>query len=88
MDKKIVSDVVKALISITGTARASVSNALGKKPQGLNDQLARGSFSGTDLAVIAAACGVRLAFVDNRNNVLVTFPSPVEEDQDEEQTTK
>ena len=88
MDKKIISDVVRGLLGRTGTARPVVADALGKKVQGLNDQLARGSFSGTDLAVIAAACGVRLAFVDNRNNVLVTFPSPVEADQDEEQTTK
>ena len=81
MDKKIISDVVKALISITGTARASVSNALGKKPQGLNDQWARGSFSGVDLATIAAACGVRLAFVDNNNNVVVSFPAPDDQQQ-------
>lgn len=88
MDKRIISDVVKGVINRTRTTRAAVAAALGKKPQGLNDQLARGSFSGVDLATIAAACGVRLAFVDNRNNVLVTFPSPVEADQDEEQTTK
>ena len=88
MDKRIISDVVKALLSITRTQRARICQALGKKPQGLSDQLARGSFSGVDLATIAAACGVRLAFVDDNNNVVITFPGPVEADQDEEQTTK
>ena len=80
MDKRIISDVVKGLISRTGTARASVALALGKKSQGLNDQLTRGSFNGVDLAIIAAACGVRLAFVDSNNNVVVSFPAtdPVE----------
>ena len=81
MDKKIISDVVKALFSITRTQRAIICQALGKKPQGLSDQLARGSFSGVDLATIAAACGVRLAFVDDNNNVVITFPGPVEDDQ-------
>lgn len=78
MDKRIISDVVKALINRTRTTRAAVAAALGKKPQGLNDQLARGSFNGVDLATIAAACGVRLAFVDDNNNVVIPFPAPVE----------
>ena len=78
MDKRIISDVVKALINRTRTTRAVVAAALGKKPQGLNDQLTRGSFNGVDLATIAAACGVRLAFVDDNNNVVIPFPAPVE----------
>ena len=78
MDKRIISDVIKALISITRTQRAIICQALGKKPQGLSDQLSRGSFSGVDLATIAAACGVRLAFVDDNNNVVITFPDPAE----------
>ena len=81
MDKRIISDVVKALISMTRTTRAAVAAALGKKPQGLNDQLTRGSFNGVDLATIAAACGVRLAFVDNNNNVVVSFPAPDDQQQ-------
>ena len=84
MEKKVISDVVKGLISRTGTARTRVALALGKKVQGLNDQLTRGSFNGVDLATIAAACGVRLAFVDNNNNVVVSFPAPApDDDQDE-----
>ena len=85
MDKRIISDVVKALFSITRTQRARICQALGKKPQGLSDQLARGSFSGVDLATIAAACGVRLAFVDDNNNVVITFPGPAD-DQDKQKT--
>ena len=85
MDKKIISDVVKALFNITRTQRAIICQALGKKPQGLSDQLARGSFSGVDLTTIAAACGVRLAFVDDNNNVVITFPGPVE-GQDKQKT--
>ena len=85
MDKRIISDVVKALFSITRTQRARICQALGKKPQGLSDQLARGSFSGVDLTTIAAACGVRLAFVDDNNNVVITFPGPVD-DQDKSTT--
>ena len=81
MDKRIISDVVKALISMTRTTRAAVAAALGKKPQGLNDQLTRGRFNGVDLATIAAACGVRLAFVDNNNNVVVSFPAPDDQQQ-------
>ena len=85
MDKRIISDVVKALFSITRTQRARICQALGKKPQGLSDQLARGSFSGVDLTTIAAACGVRLAFVDDNNNVVITFPGP-QEGQDQTKT--
>ena len=85
MDKRIISDVVKALFNITRTQRARICQALGKKPQGLSDQLARGSFSGVDLATIAAACGVRLAFVDDNNNVVITFPGPVD-DQNKQKT--
>ena len=85
MDKRIISDVVKALLNITRTQRARICQALGKKPQGLSDQLARGSFSGVDLATIAAACGVRLAFVDDNNNVVITFPGPVD-DQEQKKT--
>ena len=81
MDKRIISDVVKALFNITRTQRARICQALGKKPQGLSDQLARGSFSGVDLATIAAACGVRLAFVDDNNNVVITFPAPDDQQQ-------
>ena len=85
MDKRIISDVVKAIIGRTRTQRAIICQALGKKPQGLSDQLSRGSFSGVDLATIAAACGVKLAFVDSNNNVLVTFPGPAEV-QDQQKT--
>ena len=75
MNKLVISDTVRSLISYTRTPRVKISDALGKKPQGLSDQLARGSFNGLDLIKVAQACGCRLAFVDDNSKVIVPFPA-------------
>ena len=75
MDKKQISNVVKAILNITGTSRQDIAVALGKKPQGLSDQLQRGSFSAVDLIAIAERCGAHLAFVDRNGKAIVTFPA-------------
>ena len=80
MSKQVLSNTVRALLSQTSTPRVKVSDALGKKPQGLADQLARGSFNGLDLIKVAQACGCRLAFVDDNSKVLVPFPAPSKND--------
>lgn len=82
------TNVVKYLIDQKGVSRQQLAQAFNTTMPGIANKFTRGSFDWHDLTVVAAACGVRLAFVDNRNNVLVTFPSPVEADQDEEQTTE
>ena len=82
------TNVIKYVMSEKGVTRQQLAAALNTSLPGISNKFVRGSFDWHDLTVVAAACGVKLAFVDSNNNVLVTFPSPVEAGQDEEQTTK
>ena len=70
------TNVVKYLIGQKGVSRQQLAQAFNTTMPGIANKFTRGSFDWHDLTVVAAACGVRLAFVDNNNDVVVTFPAP------------
>lgn len=78
MAAKISSNVVRYLASDKGVTRQQLAQALNTTMPGLANKLTRGSFDWSDLTKVGAACGVRLAFVDDNNNVVISFPAPVE----------
>ena len=49
--------------------------------QAVTNKYGRDSFSGADLVRIAAACGLRLAFVDDAGKAVLTFPEPIKEEK-------
>ena len=58
-----VSDKVKALLALSGKRQVELAEAFGMLPQTLNNKFRRDSWSGRDLARVAAFCGGELAFV-------------------------
>ena len=70
------SNVIRYLIGEKGVTRQQLAAAFNTTVPGIANKFTRGSFDWHDLTVVAAACGVRLAFVDNNNNVVVSFPAP------------
>ena len=79
------TNVIKYVMSEKGVTRQQLAAALNTSLPGISNKFVRGSFDWQDLTVVAAACGVRLAFVDDNNNVVITFPGPVD-DQDKQKT--
>ena len=79
------TNVIKYVMSEKGVTRQQLAAALNTSLPGIWNKFGRGSFDWHDLTVVAAACGVRLAFVDDNNNVVITFPGPVE-GQDKQKT--
>ena len=79
------TNVIKYVMSEKGVTRQQLATALNTSLPGISNKFVRGSFDWHDLTVVAAACGVRLAFVDDNNNVVITFPGPVE-GQDKQKT--
>ena len=77
------SNVIKYVMSEKGVTRQQLAEAFKTSLPGIANKFVRGSFDWHDLTVVAAACGVRLAFVDDNNNVVITFPGPVD-DQDKQ----
>ena len=80
------TNVIKYVMSEKGVTRKQLASAFKTSLPGIATKFVRGSFYWHDLTVVAAACGVRLAFVDDNNKVVITFPSPAEAGQ--EQTPK
>ena len=71
------TNTVKAMQQIAGVDRATLAVALElSRPQAISNKYTRDSFTGQDLIKIAAACGVRLAFVDDNGRAVITFPEP------------
>lgn len=71
------AQTVKAAASLAGIGRKDLAAAMGLAlPQGVTNKYNRDSFSGDDLIKIAAACGYRLAFVDDNGKAVLTFPEP------------
>ena len=71
------TNTVKAIQQIAGVDRAALAVALElSSAQAVTNKYTRDSFTGQDLIKIAAACGVRLAFVDDNGRAVITFPEP------------
>ena len=79
------TNVIKYVMSEKGVTRQQLAVAFKTSLPGIANKWVRGSFDWDDLTVVAAACGVRLAFVDDNNNVVITFPGPAE-GQDKQKT--
>ena len=79
------TNVIKYVMSEKGVTRKQLAEAFKTSLPGIANKFVRGSFDWHDLTIVAAACGVRLAFVDDNNNVVITFPGPVD-DQDKQKT--
>ena len=79
------TNVIKYVMSEKGITRQQLAAALNTSLPGISNKFVRGSFDWHDLTIVAAACGVRLAFVDDNNNVVIAFPGPVD-DQDKQKT--
>ena len=73
------TNVIKYVMSEKGVTRQQLAAALNTSLPGIANKFVRGSFDWHDLTIVAAACGVRLAFVDDNNNVVITFPGPVDD---------
>lgn len=75
------SNVIRYLMGEKGVTRQQLATAFNASVPGIANKFTRGSFDWHDLTVVAAACGVRLAFVDNNNNnIVVAFPAPSKND--------
>ena len=75
------SNVIRYLMGEKGVTRQQLATAFNTSVPGIANKFTRGSFDWHDLTVVAAACGVRLAFVDNNNyNIVVAFPAPSKND--------
>lgn len=73
-----ISNTVKAAASLAGLNRKDLADAMGlSMAQAVTNKYGRDSFSGADLVRIAAACGLRLAFVDDAGKAVLTFPEPI-----------
>ena len=79
------TNVIKYVMSEKGITRQQLAAAFKTSLPGIANKFVRGSFDWHDLTIVAAACGGRLAFVDDNNNVVITFPGPVD-DQDKSTT--
>ena len=75
------TNVIKYVMSEKGVTRQQLAEAFKTSLPGIANMFVRGSFDWHDLTIVAAACGVRLAFVDDNNNVVITFPGPAEGQQ-------
>lgn len=77
-----IKETVKAAAGLAGLSNKDLASALGvSMPQTITNKYSRDSFSGQDLIKIAAACGFRLAFVDDAGKAVLTFPEPIKEEK-------
>ena len=58
-----VSDKVKGLLALCGKKQIELAEEFGMSKQTMGNKMARGSWSGNDLARVAAFCGCKLVFV-------------------------
>lgn len=71
------TNTVKAIAAAAGVNRAALAAALNlSSAQAVTNKYTRDSFTGQDLVKVAAACGVRLAFVDDSGRAVLMFPPP------------
>lgn len=74
-----VSDKVKAVLALTGKRQIDLATHLGMSKQVLSNKLARGSWSGRDLAKVAAFCGGKLLFMLPDGQQIIIDDDSVEE---------
>ena len=58
-----VSDKVKGLLALCGKRQIDLATSFGMSKQTMGNKMARGSWSGNDLARVAEFCGCKLAFI-------------------------
>ena len=58
-----VSDKVKGLLALCGKKQVDLAEYFDMSKQTMGNKMARGSWSGRDLARVAEFCGCKLAFV-------------------------
>ena len=58
-----VSDKVKGLLALSGKKQIELASSFGMSKQTMGNKMARGSWSGSDLAKVADFCGCKLAFI-------------------------
>lgn len=69
------TDKVKALATLMHADRKTMAVGLGISLQAVSNKYARDSFTAGDLIRVADALGVRLAFVDDKGQPIITFDS-------------
>lgn len=62
---------IKAALSLKDKSLEGLANALNISKQALSNKLYRDSFSGRDLIIIADYLGCELAFVDDKNKIVL-----------------
>ena len=70
-----ISPTVKSLLATEQLKRSDASSALGITAQALSNKYVRDSFSAEDLVKIATACGYHLAFIRDKDGMVITFPA-------------
>lgn len=68
-----VSEKIKALLSLKGLKQADLAAYLGITPQSMRNKFARGSFSAEDLIKISVFVGCSLSFdIDGQQKITLT----------------
>lgn len=58
-----ISDKVKGLLALSGKKQIELASNFGMSKQTMGNKMARGSWSGNDLAKVADFCECKLAFI-------------------------
>ncbi len=58
-----VSEKIKAMLSLTGNKQADLAHCLGIAPQSIANKMSRDSWTASDLITVAEFTGCKLAFV-------------------------
>ena len=77
-----ISDKVKGLLALGGKKQIELASAFGMNKQVMSNKMARGSWSGNDLAKVAEFCGCKLAFVLPDGQQIIITPEE-KKDSDE-----
>lgn len=72
-----IAPTVKSMLVMEGMKRNEAAAALGITAQAMSNKYNRDSFSADDLLKVATAAGYNLAFVRKRDGLMITFPGPV-----------
>ena len=69
--RKIRNDNIKLMMKQAGVSRKSVAESLGVTMSNLNDKFTYGTFTASELILIAEICGYNLAFIKDDSTPIV-----------------
>jgi len=64
-----IANKIRGAMHLKGVSNQELAKALGIQPTALSTKFYRGSFSSTDLIIIAETLGFELCFVDDTNKI-------------------